>query len=122
MTYHDREKRRAQRDQRIRRHMLSVANSARGDRFGGYVTARGVVEILQASITQDTAPDGDDHAADLIRDLVSAGLLVERDDRERVGDAFRLDTWSLRVTPEATALLAEHTAPHPLVADARIRK
>jgi len=120
--FHQREKQRALRDQRIRRALLSVANQMRGNGIGGWVTARYLLDVLQASIVQETAPDSDDHAADLVRDLIGSSLMEERDDRELTSEAFRLDTWSVRVTPAATALLTFAAEPHPLVADPRRRK
>lgn len=119
--HHQREQRRALRERRIRRQFLTHANAERGNASGGWVTVRFLVEVLQASTIQETAPDSDDHAADLVRDLVSAGLLTERDDREFTSEPFRLDTWSVRVTADATALLSFAADPHPLIEDPRPR-
>jgi hypothetical protein len=94
----------------------------RGNGVGGWVTARYLLDVLQASIVQETAPDSDDHAADLLRDLIGSGFMQERDDREFNGDPFRLDTWSVCVTPAATALLSYAAEPHPLIDDPRPRK
>lgn len=121
LSHEERVKRQAIRERHIRREMLAVLNAERGNGFGGWVTARYVVEVLQASMAQDAVPDTDDHAADLLRDLVGSGYAEERDDREFASKPFRLDTWSIHVTSKGTGLLAFVLEPDPLIADPRRR-
>ena len=120
-SHEERQQRQALRERRIRREMLVVINEERGNGFGGWVTARYIVEVLQSSLAQASAPDSDDHAADLLRDLVASGYAQERDDREFTSQPFRLDSWSIHVTAKGTALLAMAIEIDALIADPRKR-
>lgn len=119
LTPRQRERLKALHDAQIRRRMLTYLNSSRGNAYGGLVTGRYVLELLQMSTDQNRVPSSDDHAADLLRDLVSSGYAEERDDRESPADDFRLDTWSVRVTPRGTRLLTRHEPPDLLISDYR---
>ncbi|MEM6258019.1 MAG: hypothetical protein AAGI37_06860 [Planctomycetota bacterium] len=122
LTPREREMRQALKDAQIRRQMLKYLNETRGNTLGGFITGASILELLQFSIDQGRVPRDEDHAADLLRDLVNAGYADERDDRESQADDLQLHSWSLCVTQKGTRLLRYHEEPDMLVADYRHAK
>ena len=58
----------------------------------------------------------------LVRDLISAGYVEERDDRGYRWQRQCVDTMSYRITAKGTLLLVEELPVDPLVEDERRRK
>lgn len=109
-------------EKRLRRRLLAVLDASRGHTAGGWVGGRFVFETVDAAIPQGAGFDGDGHAANLLRDLVSAGYAEIRDDRRYQWQREGLDHCSFRVTAKGTALLAEELPVDGLIDDPRLRK
>src|SRR6266404_3385483 len=69
------------RDRRLRRRVLQVLGAARVRPEYGWVTGRFVYDLVDGALPGGEAFDADGHMLALVRDLVSAGYVEERDDR-----------------------------------------
>lgn len=119
LTPRERAKHVAFKDAQIRRQMLIYISSARTNSEDGFMTAAGVLELLEFSMLQDRVPRDENHALGLLRDLVTADYVIERDDRESPADPFRFNTWSLSITSKGSRLLLHQEPPDLLITDYR---
>lgn len=104
------------RDQRLRKRLLQVMDAAKVHPESGWVSGRFVYDVIDASMPHFT---GDDHFAGLVRDLIGAGYVEERDDRRYRAQRQCIDLTSYRITPKGTLLLSEDLPVDPLIEDAR---
>ena len=110
------------RDLRLRKRILQVLNAARVRPEFGWCGGRFVYDIVDGALPGGQRFDDDQHMLGLLRDLVGAGYVEERDDRTRAGQPYGLDHTSYRITSRGTALLSEAIDPDPLVEDPRLRR
>ena len=110
------------RDRRLRKRLLQVLNAARVRPEFGWASGRFIYDIVDGAIPGGQRFEGDEHMLGLMRDLVSAGYVEERDDRTRTWQPYGVDYLSYRVTNLGTALVLEAIDPDPLVEDSRVRR
>ncbi len=110
------------RDKRLRKRLLQVLNAARIRPEQGWAGGRFIFDVVDGALPGGQRFEGDDHLLGLMRDLVAAGYVEERDDRTRVWHPHTLDYLSYRITNLGTALVLEAIDPDPLVEDSRVQK
>jgi hypothetical protein len=110
------------RDLRLRKRILQLLHAARVRPEFGWVSGRFLYDVIDGALPGGQRFEDDDHLLGLLRDLIGAAYVEERDDRRREWERFGLDVMSYRVTPRGTALLLEGIPPDPLVEDQRRRK
>ena len=110
------------RDLRLRRRLLLVLHAARVRPEYGWVSGRFLHDLIDGAMPGGQRFDDDDHARALLRDLVAAGHVEERDDRWKTYQPASLDFTSFRITHQGTALVEQHVEPDPLVEDDRVRR
>lgn len=110
------------RDLRLRKRVLQVLHAARVRPEFGWVTGRFIYDVVDGALPGGQRFEADEHLLGLLRDLIDAGYVEERDDRTRTWQRYGLDCLSYRVTPRGTALVLEQIEPNPLVEDRRVRK
>ena len=104
------------RDQRLRKRILQVLDAAKVSPTSGWASGRFVYDVIDASMPHF---DSDDHFAGLVRDLIGAAYVEERDDRIYRNQRRDIELTSYRITPKGTLLLSEDLPVDPLVEDAR---
>jgi hypothetical protein len=109
------------RDRRLRKRVLQVLNAARVRPEYGWAGGRFVYDVIDATLPGGQRFESDEHLLGLMRDLVAAGYVEERDDRTRDWQRPGLDVISYRITNHGTALVHEAIDPDPLVEDDRVR-
>lgn len=110
------------RDLRLRKRVLQVLHAARVRPEFGWVTGRFIFDVVDGALPGGQRFEADEHLLGLLRDLIDAGYVEERDDRTRAWQRYTLDCLSYRITPRGTALVLEQVEPDPLVEDRRPRK
>ena len=110
-----------QRDLRLRRRLLQVLHAARVRPEYGWVSGRFLSDLIDGVAPGGQRFEGDDHVQALLRDLVAAGHVEERDDRWKAYQPAGLDFSSYRITHQGTALIEQQLDPDPLVEDDRVR-
>ena len=110
------------RDQRLRRRLLRVMDAAKIRPESGWVSGRFVYDVVDGALPGGQQFDSDDHFAALVRDLINAGYVEERDDRVYRSQRPGIDFTSYRITAKGTLLLVEELPVDPLVEDPRRRK
>jgi hypothetical protein len=96
--------------------MLLLMHAARVRPESGWMGGRFLVDVLDGA---GSAPNDDEHATGLLRDLVAAGLAQERDDRTKRQQRRSLEVTSFRISVRGVALVEERIPPDPLVDDDR---
>ena len=109
------------RDRRLRKRLLQVLNAARVRPEAGWASGRFISDIVDGALPGGERFESDAHVLGLMRDLISADYVEERDDRTRDWQRYGLDYVSYRITHHGTALLHEAVDPDPLVEDERLR-
>jgi hypothetical protein len=107
------------RDLRLRKRILQLLDAAKVRPESGWASGRFIYDLVDGALPGGQRFDGDDHALGLLRDLISAGYVEERDDRTRRWQTAGLDWTSYRITSEGTALITQAVDPNPLVEDDR---
>ena len=110
------------RDQRLRKRLLQVFDAAKVRPESGWVSGRFVYDVVDGALPGGQMFEGDAHFAALVRDLISAGYVEERDDRRYTWQTPSLELTSYRITAKGTLLLAEELPADGLVEDARRRR
>ena len=110
------------RDLRLRKRCLQILHAARVRPESGWMTGRFVYDCVDGALPGGQRFESDEHLLGLLRDLISAGYVEERDDRTREWQHPSLDWTSYRITNLGTALVLEAVDPDPLVEDSRLRK
>lgn len=108
-----------QRDRRIRRRLLAALHQMRGNESDGWATGQFLVDAVSGYVPRDEVPSDEDHALNLLRDLVNGGYAEERDDREYIQQPFGLRYMSYRVTHKGSQLWLEYLEPDPMIEDDR---
>ena len=121
MTRHQIDRAEHKRDRRLRRRLLQVLHAARVSPQSGWAAGRFIFDIVDGALPGGQCFESDDHFAALVRDLISAGYVEERDDRRYQWQRQTIDSTSYRVTAKGTLLLVEELPVDPLVEDARRR-
>ena len=109
------------RDLRLRRRLLQVLHAARVRPEYGWVGGRFLYDLVDGALPGGQRFVDDDHVQALLRDLVAAGHVEERDDRWKTYQPAGLDFSSYRITHQGTALIEQQLDPDPLVEDDRVR-
>ena len=109
------------RDQRLRKRLLQVLDAAKVRPESGWASGRFVYDVVDGALPGGQEFESDDHFAALARDLVSAGYVEERDDRQYRWQRQSIDLTSYRITAKGTLLLVEELPVDPLVEDQRRR-
>jgi hypothetical protein len=107
------------RDRRLRKRILQALHAARVRPDAGWMSARFLYDLVDGALPGGQQFDSDLHLLGLVRDLVNAGYVLERDDRRHVNQPFSLDTLSFRITSQGTALALEAIDPDPVIEDSR---
>ena len=107
------------RDQRLRRRLLQVMDAAKVRPESGWVSGRFVFDVVDGALPGGQEFESDDHFTALMRDLISAGYVEERDDRYYTWQRQTADSTSYRITADGTRLLAGDRPVDPLVEDER---
>ena len=110
------------RDLRLRRRLLQMLHAARVRPEYGWLSGRFLSDLIEAVQPMGLRFDGDEHVTALLRDLVAAGHVEERDDRWKTHQPASLEMTSYRITHQGTALVEQRVDPDPLIADDRIRR
>ena len=110
------------RDQRLRRRLLQVMDAAKVRPESSWVSGRFVFDVVDGALPGGQQFDSDDHFAALVRDLISAGYVEERDDRYYQWQRQSIDSTSYRITAKGTLLLVDELPVDPLVEDERRRR
>ena len=109
------------RDLRLRRRILQMLDAAKVRPEFGWCSGRFIYDVVDGALPGGQQFESDGHLLALLRDLISAGYVEERDDRIRKWQRQTADWMSYRITNHGTALLAEAIDPDPLVEDSRVR-
>jgi hypothetical protein len=109
------------RDQRLRKRLLQVLDAAKVRPESGWANGRFLYDVVDGALPGGQEFESDDHFAALVRDLVAAGYVEERDDRRYQRERQSIDSTSYRVTAKGTLLLVEEVPVDPLVEDGRRR-
>src|SRR3712207_5540337 len=110
------------RDLRLRRRLLLLMHAARVRPESGWIGGRFLVDVVDgAACGTGTCFTDDAHATGLLRDLVAAGYVEERDDRTKKYQPAGLDYTAYRITVRGVALVEEQVEPDPLIDDDRVR-
>src|SRR5688572_6533398 len=107
------------RDLRLRRRILQLLDAAKVRPDSGWASGRFVFDLVDGALPGGQQFEDDHHALALLRDLISAGYVQERDDRTRKWQKAGLDWTSYRITSRGTALVNQAIEPDPLVEDDR---
>ena len=107
------------RDLRLRKRILQLLDAAKVRPDSGWASGRFIYDLVDGALPGGQKFEDDAHARGLLRDLVGAGYVQERDDRTRRWQPAGLDWTSYRITNRGTALVAEAIDPDPLVEDDR---
>ena len=109
------------RDLRLRKRILQMLNAARVKPEYGWCSGRFIYDVVDGALPGGQRFEDDRHLLALLRDLISAGYVEERDDRVRTWQRHGIDWMSYRITNLGTALVDEAVDPDPLVEDSRVR-
>ena len=109
------------RDQRLRKRLLQVLDAAKIRPESGWASGRFIFDVVDGALPGGQQFESDDHFAALMRDLVAAGYVEERDDRQYKRQRPSIDLTSYRVTAKGTLLLVEELPVDALVEDERRR-
>src|SRR3954467_7231940 len=109
------------RDKRLRKRLLQVLNAARVRPEFGWASGRFIYDVVDGAIPGGQRFEGDAHMLGLMRDLIAAGYVEERDDRTYAWQTAGVDWTSYRITNHGTALVYEAIDPDPLIEDDRLK-
>ena len=109
------------RDRRLRRRLLLLLNATRVSPESGWCGGPFLFDVVDTALPSGQRFDDEPHLLGLLRDLISAGYVQERDDRTRQSQRASLEFTSYRITSKGTALVTEAIEPDPLVEDGRRR-
>src|SRR5689334_13192770 len=109
------------RDLRLRRRILQVLHAARVHPDAGRMCGQCVVDVIDGATPAAQRFVDDAHARGLLRDLVSASYVEERDDRWLKRQRATLELTSYRIAHRGVALVEQQVDPDPLVEDERLR-
>lgn len=118
---HDIDRAEHRRDKRLRKRLLQVLHAARVRPEYGWASGRFVYDVVDGALPGGEQFESDEHLLGLMRDLIAAGYVEERDDRTRGWQIFGVDWVSYRITNHGTALVIEAIDPDPLVEDDRLK-
>jgi len=108
------------RDRKLRRKLLWIARLAMPLSTNSEVSG----ELLMSQVNELMSGAGgfedDEHCVRLLCELMTCGLLIERDDRRRKGERQTLENRYYKISPEGLMLMSEAARPHPLVDDDRM--
>ena len=85
----------------------------------GWASGRFIFDVVDGALPGGQEFESDDHFAALMRDLISAGYVEERDDRRYRWQRQTIDATSYRISAKGTLLLAEELPVDGLVEDER---
>src|SRR4051794_27369227 len=122
MNMHDLDQAEHRRDRRLRKRLLQVLHAARVRPEFGWASGRFVYDVVDGAAPGGQRFESDDHLLGLMRALIAAGYVEERDDRTRDWEPCGLDYVSYRITNHGSALVLEAVDPDPLVEDDRVRR
>ncbi len=110
------------RDCRLRKRILQALHATRVRPASGWTDGRFLFDLIDGALPGGQRFESDLHLLGLLRDLVNARYVEERDDRSREIDPFLLDSLSFRITAMGSAMTLEAIDPDPLIEDGRLRK
>jgi hypothetical protein len=109
------------RDRRLRRRVLLLLNATRVSPESGWCGGQFLLDVVDTALPVGQGFEDESHLLGLLRDLISAKYVEERDDRTRTSQRPALEFTSFRITSKGTALVTEAIEPDPLVEDGRRR-
>ena len=107
------------RDRRLRRRLLLLLHATRVSPESGWCGGQFLLDVVDTALPPGQGFEDASHLLGLLRDLISAKYVEERDDRTRASQRAGLEFMSYRITSRGTALVTEAIEPDPLVEDGR---